>query len=113
MKQSKNILDNMKQLKKIVNLIPADRKQIAETIVKELAFMSSTLDQLKENVQQYGAVDLFQQGSQKFLRESPALKAYNTTVQKYSLLYKQLTDLLPKQAIAEQGSKLYDFINEE
>ena len=86
------------ELKKIVALVPKDRRAIAERLADELAFMSKTLQSLRESVAERGAVELFEQGSQRYLRESPALKSYNTTVQRYSLLYKQLIDLLPKQA---------------
>ena len=59
--------------------------------------MAITLDELKEKIKETGTVELFKQGKQEFWRESPALRAYNTTVQRYSLLYKQLTDLYPRQ----------------
>ncbi len=109
-KQDEQICEDIQQLDKLVELVPDDRKPIAEKLVKELAFMSKTLDELKATVEEHGAVDLFKQGSQEFLRESPALKAYNTTIQRYSLLYKQLTDLLPKQQPDNTDSALYDFL---
>jgi len=72
--------------------------------------MALTLDDLKIQVEEGGTVEMFKQGSQEFLRESPALKAYNTTVQRYSLLYKQLTELLPKEAQEGKENALYEFI---
>ena len=100
------------ELKKIVALVPEDRRAVAERLADELAFMSKTLKGLRESVEERGAVELFEQGSQKFLRESPALKGYNTTVQRYSLLYKQLTDLLPKQVQAPPENPAQKFIME-
>lgn len=99
-----------RQFNKILKQIPEDKKPIGESLIKELSFMAVTLDELKEEVTERGTIDLFKQGSQEFLRENPALKAYNTTVQRYSLLYKQLTDLLPKTAEDSQESALYEFI---
>jgi len=52
----------------------------------------------------------FCKGKQNFVRESTALKSYNTTVQRYSQLYKQLTDLMPKTQEAEKSNAVYDFI---
>ena len=111
-KQDRQICKDIRQLNKLVKLVPDDRKPIAEKLVKEIAFMGKTLDELKATVEEHGAVDLFKQGSQEFLRESPALKAYNTTIQRYSLLYKQLTDLLPKQTVENADSALYEFLKQ-
>jgi Zn-dependent oligopeptidase len=108
----KKICKDMKQLNKLVDLVPQDRKSIAENLVKELSFMAKTLDELKATVEKNGAVDLFKQGVQEFYRESPALKAYNTTIQRYSLLYKQLTDLLPKHEAEPKKNEFYKFMQE-
>lgn len=99
-----------RQFNKILKQVPEDKKPIAASLIKELTFMALTLDDLKLQVEEGGTVELFKQGKQEFLRESPALKAYNTTVQRYCLLYKQLTDLLPKVEQDIQENALYEFI---
>ena len=99
-----------RQLNKILRQVPEDKKPIATSLIKELTFMAVTLDELKGQIEESGTIELFKQGKQEFLRESPALKAYNTTVQRYSLLYKQLTDLLPKAAPEAKENALYEFI---
>lgn len=108
--KDKELLKVKRQFNKILKQVPEDKKPIAESLIKELLFMTNTLDDLKEQVEERGTVDLFKQGSQEFLRESPALKAYNTTVQRYSLLYKQLSDLLPKGQTESKDNALYEFI---
>ncbi len=99
-----------RQLNKILRQVPEDKKPIARSLIKELTFMAVTLDELKEQIEEGGTIELFKQGKQEFLRESPALKSYNTTVQRYSLFYKQLTDLLPKAAQDAKENALYEFI---
>ena len=74
--------------------------------------MQQTLADLKKQIKENGTIEHFEQGKQSFLRESPALKSYNMTIQRYSALYKQLTDLLPKEQEAEKAGRLYDFIKE-
>lgn len=102
------------QLNRIVKLVPNDKKPMAKNIAEELAFMTITLNQLKEHVSEHGAVDLFKNGKQEIWRESPALKAYNTTIQRYSLLSKQLMDLVPESESTEGGGNpIYDFIKNE
>ena len=100
------------ELKEILEKVPEDKKAIAGRIADELIFMQDTLTDLKKQIKEYGTVEQFIQGKQQFLRESPALKSYNTTIQRYSALYKQLTDLLPKEQEAEKANAIYDFIKE-
>lgn len=99
-------------LKELLERVPADKKHIGAALVEELAFMSETLKRLKAQIRETGEVEHFQQGKQDFFRESPALKAYNTTVQRYGVLYKQLTDLIGKPAEVEKSGAIYDFIKE-
>ena len=112
MPENDSITKDAKKLKKLSALVPKDVKPIAEKIIAEIQFMSETLEKLKADINLNGVVDNFKQGQQQFVRESPALKAYNTTIQRYSLLYKQLTDLLPKEEQQKQRDELIDFIKD-
>lgn len=105
---------DLRKLRRMLKLIPDDRKAIAEKLIEEISFMSKTLKELKRTVTERGVVDNFKQGKQEFMRESPALKAYNTTIQRYSLLYKQLTDLLPKPEVTDKaGDELLEFLKKQ
>lgn len=110
--KSKQTLKDTKDFEMILGKIPEDKQPIAEKLIDELTFMTRTLGELKEMVRLNGPVDLFKQGSNEYYRESPALKGYNTTIQRYSLLYKQLEGLLPKVPTDTKGDALLKFINE-
>ena len=69
------------RLRKLVKLVPDNKKGVANSLIKELSFMAGTLEELKENITEHGAVDYFKNGKQEMWRESPALKSYNTTIQ--------------------------------
>lgn len=101
-----------KEYREILEKIPADKQTIGKKLVTELAFIEETLKQLKAEIKEKGAVEEFKQGTQNFLRESPALKGYNTTVQRYSVMYRQLTDLMGKSQEAEKANAVYDFLKE-
>jgi len=75
--------------------------------------MEHTLSELKKAVKEVGAVEHFENGKQKFLRENPALKSYNTTIQRYSLLYKQIADLLPPAEKPEAKDELAEFLKKK
>lgn len=100
------------ELKNILEKVPEDKKTIAGRLADELIFMQATLADLKKQIKENGTVEHFEQGKQNFLRESPALKSYNVTLKSYSNLYKQLTDLLPKDQATKKENELYDFIKE-
>ena len=101
----------LRGLNKLCEQIPQNKQVIAKNLIKELSFISATLEDLKNKIAEGGTVELFEQGKQKFYRESPALKSYNVTVQRYTLLYKQLVDLLPKDSVAPDDKELLEFIN--
>lgn len=100
----------MNKLKKRLKDIPEDNRAMAKSIFNELLFMQETMEELKQHTKDKGAVTLFKQGKQEFLRENPALKTYNAMVQRYSQLYKQLSELLPVETT--QQDELLEFINE-
>lgn len=97
----------------ILQKIPEDKRLIGAKLITELTFMEQTLENLRKQIKASGETETFKQGSQNFLRESPALKGYNTTVQRYSVMYRQLTDLMGKSAEPERSNAIYDFLKEE
>lgn len=101
------------EFREILEKIPDDKKVIGKKLIEELNFMEKTLASLKRQIEENGELEHFQQGKQDFLRESPALKGYNTTVQRYSVMYRQLTDLMGKTQEAEKSNAVYDFLKEE
>ena len=101
------------EFREILEKIPDDKKVIGKKLIEELSFMEKTLASLKRQIEENGELEHFQQGKQDFLRESPALKGYNTTVQRYSVMYRQLSDLMGKTQEAEKSNAVYDFLKEE
>ena len=113
-KQDKAICTDIEKLNKLIPLMPKEKQHIAKDLAGEIVFMADTLEKLKAQINEHGVVDWFEQGSNGYFRESPALKGYNTTIQRYSLIYKQFIDLLPKEvAKKEEGSQLLDFITKK
>ena len=105
--------EDVARFHELLEQLSDDRRPVGEQLLKELVFMSETLDNLKTTIRETGEIDLFKQGKQKFLRENPAMKTYNTTVQRYGLLFRQFTDLLPKGDAGEEKSDLLDFLRQE
>ena len=93
--------------KAILEMIPDDRKAIANKLITELTWMQKTLARLKKEVDSNGVVDKYLNGSAK---DSAALKAYNTTIQRYGNLYKQLSDMMTLSPEIESSDQLLTFI---
>lgn len=91
----------MKELEKIVEKIPNEKLNEAELIVSELRFILETIEELKKDIKEKGAVEHFINGKQDFLRESPALGSYNKLMKTYDTFYKNLLNLVPKEDISE------------
>lgn len=112
-KKKKPIIStDMKQVEQLLQYIPEDRRAIAQGLYDELVFMQNTMSSLKEQVESDGAVSNYKNGKQEFLREHPALTAYNKTIQRYTQVYKQFIDLLPKVDEKKQDDELLKFISQ-
>lgn len=81
-------------------------------LVQELAFMKVTLEDLKEEVNINGVVTEMPQGEYSIMRENPALKSYNTMIQRYNATIKQLDDFINKFSpkVEDEVDKLTQFL---
>ena len=88
-----------RRLKTLLAELTEDKKKAAEGLIDESSFMRATLKQLREYIDANGIIDEMQQGQYSILRESPAVRTYNTMVQKYAAVCKQLFDMIPSKGI--------------
>lgn len=86
-----------KELEKILKKIPNEKSNEAFLIAEELKFILKTIEELKKDIEEKGAVEHFINGKQDFLRESPALASYNKLMKTYDTFYKNLINLVPKE----------------
>ena len=99
------------KLTKIFKYLSPDKQKLAEGLKNQAAFMVSTLAELQEILNNDGAVEMFEQGAQKMLREHPAAKTYNSMVKNYASVCKQLFDLLPDDKEKNSAAdELMDFV---
>lgn len=101
-----------KRLDRIYRDLEGKKKKVAEGLIQEAAYMRATLEDLRKMIDLYGPVDELQQGDYVVLREHPAMKTYNTLIQRYTTAIKQLTDLLPKEAVKEEDDGFEAFVME-
>lgn len=100
---------NLEKLKTYIDKNDIENKHIAYDLLEELMFMKETMDELKQTVREHGATYVFTQGEQSYLKENPAMKAYNATMPKYNATYKQLLSLFPEKV--DETDEFMGFVN--
>lgn len=83
--------------------------QLANNLVYQFAVATVTLERLVDEINRGEVIEDFVQGAQRFRRENPALKSYNTTIKSFAALSKSLLDLLPEKTQKEAGEELMNF----
>lgn len=112
-KEKDRLVNN--EITRLTNLfkdIERNKRLTAKGLIEEAAFMRITLQELKYEIDKDGPIDEMQQGDYSILREHPALKAYNTMVQRYTNIIDKLTNLHPKAEIKKEVDDGFDeFVN--
>lgn len=110
--KEKMIKNEIVRLTKIFKETEKNKRLTTKGLIEEAAFMKATLKELKASIDESGPIDEMQQGEYSILREHPALKAYNTMVQRYTTVIKELTNLLPKEQIKELSDGFDEFVGD-
>lgn len=96
--KNKQIKKETQKLKKLFKDLPDNKKKMTEKLIENASFMSTTLDELKEDIKLYGVKETYVNGKDQFgFKESIESKTYNTMVKNYMNIIKQLNDMLPEE----------------
>ena len=110
-KKNANIAKEKKKINKLFVKIDKNKRAVVEKLIENVAFMSVTLDELKEDIKMYGVKETYMNGSIQFgFKESIESKTYNTMLKNYMNAIKQLIDLLPEEEKKNAGEDLLKFI---
>lgn len=103
------IADEIVKLSDCFKNIPTDKRKIVDGLISNAAFMFATLQELALYSDKYGVVEHTADGVGT--KESSAIKSYNTMINRYNTVIKQLCDLLPdNNSLQESTDDLVDFI---
>lgn len=103
MEKEKRIKKEISKLKKIFSGLSETKKKLCESLIENAAFMAVTLEELQKTIKDEGAIGEFTNGNGfGVLQEHPAQKTYNTMINRYASVMKQLIDMLPN---AEEDEK--------
>lgn len=105
----RKIKEREREIRKSFSDLPPRKMQLANNLVYQFAVATVTLERLVDEINRGEVIEDFVQGAQRFRRENPALKSYNTTIKSFTALSKSLLDLLPEKTQKEAGEELMNF----
>ena len=108
------ISKEIRKLKRIFKNISKDKKTLCEKLIQNAAFMAVTLEDLQETIKEEGAIKSCVNGNGFLvMQEHPAQKSYNSMINRYASVIKQLQDLLPdnkQENMRNAGDALAAFV---
>lgn len=109
MTREERIREEINRLESVFEDVDADKREAALGLIEEAAFMRITLQDLKEEINEKGTVDIMPQGEYSIRRQSPEVQTYNTMIQRYNTTYKELFNLLPKEVASDIDEEFENF----
>ena len=109
--KNNKIKKERQMLDRVFKKIDKNKRKIVEKLIDNVAFMSITLDDLKEDMKVNGIKEEYMNGKNQFgFKESVESKTYNNMFKNYMSAIKQLIDLLPVDEQKNAGEDLLKFI---
>lgn len=85
------------KLNGIYSKLESKTKKSVSSLIDEAAFMSASLYELREIINDKGYTEEYQNGANQWgVKKSSEVEIYNQLIKNYMSIIKQLTDLLPK-----------------
>lgn len=107
--KEQRISKELNKLKRQFKGIDENRKGLAEKSMENAAWMSVTLEDLRETIDAAGPeglVAVYQNGENQYgTKKSPEVEIYNQTLKNYMQIIKQLTDMLPEAVKISKDDK--------
>lgn len=99
------ISNEKRRLRAIFKNLDENKKKLVTPLIDKAAFMSVELDILQETIQKTGWTSEYKNGENQFgTKKSPEAETYIALSKNYTVIVKQLTDLVP--AAEKKKSKL-------
>lgn len=86
------------RLLKLFEKLPKNRIELVKNLIKNAAFMSVTLQELTEVINENGVKEKYKNGNNQYgYKDSTENKTYDKMIKNYTNIIKQLNDMLPKE----------------
>jgi predicted transcriptional regulator len=113
--KEKLIKKEVLRLKKLFNDLPNTKKEVTKELIENAAFISVTLNELKDIMNKNGVKEEYKNGRNQYgYKDSVESKNYDRLIKNYMAIIKQLTDLLPKEDLTRKEEvDEFDKFNDE
>lgn len=112
LEKTKRIKKEMARLKRLFREIDDKKKKLVYTTMEDVAFMTVTMQDLREEIIRDGTTATYKNGENQYgTKQSPASQIYLQMSQKQTQAMKILLDCLPKKDIPKKEDDFDDFVN--
>lgn len=102
MSQDERIKAEYDRLMEIFKELNENERTVADGLIREAAYMSTVMDDLKETIRKEGIQEKYQNGEhQHGFKQSVALKSYNDLAKTYKTIMDKLLKITPVTKIGE------------
>lgn len=109
LEKTERIKKEVRRLKRLFKEIDENKKKLVFTTIEDVAFMTITMQDLREKIVREGTTVMYKNGENQYgLKQSPDAQYYLQLSQKQTQAMKILVDCLPKKTKG-QVSKIDDF----
>ena len=112
LEKQKRIKKEINRLKKLFREIDENKKKLVQTTIEDVAFLTVTMQDLRENIVREGTTVTYKNGENQYgTKQSPDAQLYLQMSQKQTQAMKILIDCMPKtQVTACKDDGFDDFI---
>ncbi len=111
LEKTKRISKEVTRLKRLFKCIDENKKKLVFTTIEDVAFMTVTMQELREKIVREGTTCTYKNGANQFgTKQSPDAQLYLQMSQKQTQAMKILVDCLPKPQ-KDLGNEADDFKN--
>ena len=114
LEKQKKIKKEINRLRKLFKDIDENKKKLVNTTIEDIAFMTVTMQELRDNIIRIGTTVTYQNGANQFgTKQSPDAQIYLQMSQKQTQAMKILLDCMPKtkeKTVTEPEDDFDDFV---
>ncbi len=114
LEKDKKIKKEILKFKRIFKDLDDNSKKITENLINKASFMSVSLDELQDIINQKGYTEEYQNGAnQSGIKKCSELEIYNTMVKNFTSVINQMYSMLPSSKTSEvqkAGEELAKFL---
>lgn len=104
------IKSEYERLLKLFKKLPKNRLELVKRLIENAAFMSVTLQELTEIINENGVKEKYKNGNNQYgYKDSTENKTYDKMIKNYTTIIKQLNDMLPKETDTQDDDGFESF----